>query len=92
MVRALAVVWLFTDLRSDEILRLRVGSIRWKNGAVIGGRSDQEILEHYKALYGDRILIVPDGRTGQLLFALPVVVFIVCSGTLLFFLRDVKNA
>jgi hypothetical protein len=31
MVRALTVAWLFTGLRSDEMLRLRVGSIRWKN-------------------------------------------------------------
>lgn len=31
MVRALTVVWLFTGLRSDEMLRLRVGSIRWKD-------------------------------------------------------------
>jgi integrase len=29
MVRALTVVWLFTGLRADEMLRLRVGSIRW---------------------------------------------------------------
>lgn len=30
-VRALAVVWLFAGLRSDEILRLRVGSVRWQS-------------------------------------------------------------
>jgi integrase-like protein len=29
MVRALAVAWLFTGLRADEMLRVRVGSIRW---------------------------------------------------------------
>ncbi len=29
LVRALAVTWLFTGLRSDEIARLRVGCIRW---------------------------------------------------------------
>jgi integrase len=29
MVRALAVAWLFTGLRADEMLRLRVGAIRW---------------------------------------------------------------
>jgi integrase len=29
MVRALTVTWLFTGLRADEMLRLRVGSIRW---------------------------------------------------------------
>jgi len=31
MLRALALVWLFAGLRADEILRLRVGSIRWKD-------------------------------------------------------------
>jgi integrase len=31
MLRALTVVWLFTGLRADEILRLRRGSIRWKD-------------------------------------------------------------
>ncbi|HEX2679977.1 MAG TPA: site-specific integrase, partial [Candidatus Dormibacteraeota bacterium] len=30
LVRALAVTWLFGGLRSDEIVRLRVGSIRWQ--------------------------------------------------------------
>lgn len=30
MIRALALVWLFGGLRSDEISRLRVGAIRWK--------------------------------------------------------------
>jgi integrase len=30
MIRALARVWLFGGLRSDEISRLRVGAIRWK--------------------------------------------------------------
>jgi Phage integrase family len=31
MVRALVIVWLFTGLRNDEIRRLRVGCIRWRN-------------------------------------------------------------
>ena len=30
-VRALAVVWLFAGLRSDEILRLRVGCVPWQS-------------------------------------------------------------
>ncbi len=29
-VRAVAVVWLFAGLRSDEIVRLRVGCVRWQ--------------------------------------------------------------
>ena len=30
LVRALAVTWLFSGLRSDEIVRLRVGCVRWQ--------------------------------------------------------------
>ena len=30
MVRAIAVVWCFTALRRDEVIRLRVGCIRWQ--------------------------------------------------------------
>ena len=59
---------------------------------VAAGRSENEILEHYKALYGQRILIVPDGRTGKILFALPGIGFIVCSGILCLFLRKALKA
>ena len=39
LVRAITIVWLFAGLRSDEILRLRVGSVRWKdNQDQAGGR------------------------------------------------------
>jgi integrase len=31
MVRAVAVVWCFAALRSDEIVRLRVGCVRWQH-------------------------------------------------------------
>jgi cytochrome c-type biogenesis protein CcmH/NrfF len=51
------------------------------------GLSEQEIMEHYKAIYGERILIVPDGRTGQVLFAFPSAVFITCLAILAFFVR-----
>ncbi len=35
MVRAIAVVWCFAALRSDEIVRLRVGCIRWQHEDVL---------------------------------------------------------
>jgi integrase len=35
MVRAIAMVWLFAGLRSDEIRRLRVGCVRWQHGEVL---------------------------------------------------------
>jgi integrase len=34
MVRAMAILWLFAGLRSDEFRRLRVGCIRWQTGDV----------------------------------------------------------
>ncbi len=35
MVRAIAVVWCFAALRSDEIVRLRVGCVRWQREDVM---------------------------------------------------------
>ena len=35
LVRALAVVWCFSALRSDEIVRLRVGCVRWQQEDVM---------------------------------------------------------
>jgi cytochrome c-type biogenesis protein CcmH/NrfF len=41
---------------------------------VASGKSESEIVEHYRRIYGDRILIVPDGMTGIILFSLPVAI------------------
>jgi len=41
---------------------------------VAEGKSESEIVEHYRSIYGDRILIVPDGMTGRILFSLPVAI------------------
>jgi integrase len=35
MVRAIAVVWCFATLRRDEIVRLRVGCVRWQQEDVM---------------------------------------------------------
>jgi hypothetical protein len=40
MVRALALVWLFAGLRSDEIRRLHVGAVRWQHEDVRVAGSD----------------------------------------------------
>lgn len=37
LVRAVAMLWLFAGLRVDEILRLRVGAIRWQTRPDAGG-------------------------------------------------------
>jgi integrase len=39
-VRALAVTWLFGGLRSDEIVRLRVGCVRWQPAEPLGMTAD----------------------------------------------------
>jgi cytochrome c-type biogenesis protein CcmH len=59
---------------------------------VASGRSENEILEHYKALYGERILIVPDGTMDKILFSLPVVAVLVCSRMLSWLLRKMLRA
>lgn len=41
---------------------------------VADGKSEEEIVNHYRNIYGDRILIVPDGLTGRILFTLPVAI------------------
>ena len=50
LVRAVALLWLFAGLRVDEILRLRVGAIRWQTtpdsrrwrAGVSAGRADEQ--------------------------------------------------
>jgi integrase len=41
LCKALAVTWLFAGLRNDEILRLRLGCIRWQTEAVAGSGSGE---------------------------------------------------
>ena len=46
------------------------------------GQRDSDIFEHYKAIYGEQILAVPDGRLGTTAFAIPVTVSTLAAGTL----------
>lgn len=59
MVRAMAIVWLFTGLRSDEFYRLRVGCIRWQ-------REDVTLTSTEEVLPKDAVcwLDVPVHKTG----------------------------
>ena len=43
MVRALAVVWCFAALRSDEIVRLRVGCVRWQHEDVMAPETGETL-------------------------------------------------
>ncbi len=51
---------------------------------VLAGKSEQDIIKHYKAKYGETILVVPDGTTGQIAFAVPVAVSLSAFGLLAF--------
>jgi integrase len=58
-VRALAIIWLFAGLRSDEIVRLRLGCIRWQQDEVLV-QSTGEILPPGAVC----LLDVPVNKTG----------------------------
>jgi hypothetical protein len=59
MIRAMAIVWLFAGLRSDELRRLHVGCIRWQ-------REDTRVLLTDEILPKDAVcwLDVPASKTG----------------------------
>lgn len=60
LIRALALAWLFSGLRSDELSRLRVGCIRWQHdGQPIAGDSREVLAEQAVCL-----LDVPVHKTG----------------------------
>lgn len=44
-IRALALVWLFAGLRSDEVARLRVGCVRWQQPAADAGARSVCLLD-----------------------------------------------
>lgn len=60
MHRALAAVWLFAGLRSDEIVRLRVGCVRWQQG-------DTTVESTGEVLPKDAVCLldVPTHKTGR---------------------------
>ncbi|MCK9904804.1 tyrosine-type recombinase/integrase [Frankia sp. Cpl3] len=57
MVRAIALTWLFSGLRSDEITRLRLGCIRWQQHTDTAGTASEG---------GDAVCLldVPTHKTG----------------------------
>ena len=59
---------------------------------VASGENESAIMAHYKAQYGERILVVPDGKTGNLLFTLPWVAFLAFSAVFLAVIRRMARA
>ncbi|MFI6369244.1 tyrosine-type recombinase/integrase [Nocardia sp. NPDC050630] len=60
LLRALALTWLFAGLRSDEIVRLRVGCIRWQREDVALPCDTDEMLDKDAVC----LLDVPVHKTG----------------------------
>jgi cytochrome c-type biogenesis protein CcmH len=54
---------------------------------VQAGQSDREILDHYKQLYGEQVLVEPDGQTRVVLYSLPVLISLAGCAVVLFFLK-----
>jgi integrase len=59
LVRACALVWLFTGLRADEICRLRVGCIRWQKDELVVTGTDEVVPKNTVCW-----LSVPVNKTG----------------------------
>jgi integrase len=61
MVRATAIAWLFAGLRSDELVRLRVGCVRWQDptGGPVAATS------HVRGDDATCLLDVPTHKTGS---------------------------
>jgi cytochrome c-type biogenesis protein CcmH/NrfF len=49
---------------------------------VLAGRSEQDIIKYYKAKYGETILVVPDGKVGQIAYGVPIIVALSAFGLL----------
>jgi len=66
LMRALAVVWLFAGLRSDEIARLRLGCIRWQDEDLIIPKQhpDEKVSEEKGSKDAVCLLDVPTHKTG----------------------------
>jgi integrase len=60
LVRALALTWLFAGLRSDELVRLRVGCIRWQRGTARAAAATTHVIGEDSAC----LLDVPTNKTG----------------------------
>ena len=58
---------------------------------VLAGKSEQDIIKHYKAKYGETILVVPDGKAGQIAYGVPIIVAVSAFGLLVFGIRRSVN-
>jgi len=54
---------------------------------VVAGQSDREILDYYKQLYGERVLMEPEGAKRIVLYSIPILITLAGSAFVLFFLN-----
>jgi cytochrome c-type biogenesis protein CcmH/NrfF len=54
---------------------------------VTDGMTEQQIIDHYKEIYGEKILTVPDGLTGEMAYTFPVVASLLGLVMLSLFIR-----
>ncbi|MBI4876481.1 MAG: cytochrome c-type biogenesis protein CcmH [Acidobacteria bacterium] len=69
--------------RSEVALEMRAEV----NRMVAAGKSDREILDHYKSRYGMRILIVPEGERSFWMYVIPPVAALAGLGWVVWVLR-----
>lgn len=72
------------DVHSSDIAAKMRSEVR---AMTIAGKSEREIYNFYRNLYGEQILAVPDGALGRVAFAIPITVTTVATGVLLMLLR-----
>lgn len=58
---------------------------------VAQGLGEKEIVDHYRTKYGETILVVPDGKVGQILSLTPWIVFLLSPGLIVYLIRRWKD-
>jgi cytochrome c-type biogenesis protein CcmH len=58
---------------------------------VLAGKSDDEILQFYRAKYGETILVVPAGTAGLLAFGIPIGVTLLAAGLMFWFAQSLRK-
>ena len=54
---------------------------------VTAGQSDREILDYYKQLYGERVLMEPEGAKRIVLYSIPILIALAGLAFVLIFLN-----
>ena len=66
----------YTQTISDHMSEISYQMRNEVASMVMAGRSEEEIVGYYRKQYGDKILVVPDGASGAVAFAVPPTVLL----------------